>query len=59
MSDGGGEVFAADRDLFAGEDNALFAYLESIDKPEFVFENDGIDQNGSWVASERFCKRRR
>ena len=44
FGDGGGEGFAADGNFFAGEDDGLFSGLETVDEPEFVLEDEGIDK---------------
>ena len=41
-----GEVFAADRDFFAVEDDTFFSGLGAPDEPEFVDEDEGIEEDG-------------
>ena len=45
FGDGGGKVFAADGNFFASKDDALFSGLETVDEPEFVLEDEGIDED--------------
>jgi len=54
FGDGGGEVFAADGNFFAGEDDALFSGLETVDEPEFVLEDEGIDEDGVGLGLDDF-----
>ena len=46
LTDFFGEVFARDGDFFAVEDDARFSCLTTPDEPEFVFEDEGIDEDG-------------
>ena len=46
FEDFGGEVFAGDGDGFAVEDYACFSGLGAPDEPEFVVEDEGIEEEG-------------
>ena len=46
FTDFGGEVFAFDGDFFAIEDYGSFSGFCTPDEPEFVVEDEGIDQDG-------------
>ena len=54
FGDGGGEGFAADGNFFAGEDDALFSGLETVDEPEPVFKDEGIDEDGFGFGLDDF-----
>ena len=54
FGDGGGEGFAADGNFFAGKDDALFSGLETEDEPEFVLEDEGIDEDGVGLGLDDF-----
>ena len=41
-----GEVFAADGDFFAVEDDTFFSGLGAPNEPEFVVEDEGIEEKG-------------
>jgi hypothetical protein len=54
FSDGGGEFFAGHGNFFAGEGDALFSGLKTIDQPDFVIKDEGIDQDGVWLGLDDF-----
>ena len=47
-------VFADDGIFFAGEDDALFPGLETVDEPEFVLEDGAIDEDGVGLGLNDF-----